>query len=132
MNSFAERLIHARTARGLTQAQLAAASGLSQSAIANYESGSRRTSKKLLPLAAALQVDAQWLFNGKGPMHTPLYGTQPSSPARGAMPQLREHAIKGTAWPFIQIQPNDYWSLDAASRTLIENTVAALITSLKK
>lgn len=137
VNTFAERLRLARAARRLTQAELASACGLSQSAIANYENGSRRSPKNVFPLAAALQVQALWLAEGKGEMQAALaYGSENLS---GATPRqdtsalvLSEHRQGWTPWPFQQVTPDTYWSLDAASRTLIENTVASLIDSLKK
>ncbi|GGX33124.1 hypothetical protein GCM10007242_45260 [Pigmentiphaga litoralis] len=68
VKTFRERLIQAREARGMTQEQLARASGVSQGAIGNYESGSRNSSRQVVSLASALGVRAEWLDNGKGPM----------------------------------------------------------------
>ncbi|MFC3866660.1 helix-turn-helix domain-containing protein [Alcaligenes aquatilis] len=42
MKHFSERLRHARQYRGLSQADLARLCGLTQSAISNYENGTRR------------------------------------------------------------------------------------------
>ena len=137
VNTFADRLRSTRIQRGLTQAQLALASGLSQSAIANYERGSRRMPQNIFPLAHALQVDAQWLAEGKDSASAALYGASQASSdasarqAASSLP-LHEHTRQGSSWPFVQIPPSDYWSLNATARTLIENTVATLIASLRK
>lgn len=132
VNTFADRLRLARTARRLTQAELASACGLSQSAIANYENGSRRSPKNVFPLAAALHVQAQWLAEGKGGMEALPYGDGNALRQDASALVLSEHMNNWTPWPFQQIPPDTYWSLDATSRTLIENTVATLIASLKK
>src|SRR3546814_1186413 len=68
VNEFADRLRHARQLRGLTQAALARACGLSQGAIANYEEKSRRTAKEIFKLADALRVSHVWLSRGFGLM----------------------------------------------------------------
>ena len=66
--SFSDRLKQARQLRGYTQQELARASGLSQSAIASYESGDRDSSRSLRKLAVALDVEIEWLELGKDPM----------------------------------------------------------------
>ena len=66
MNTLAERLIWAREQKGLTQDALAKKAGVSQSTIGNLESGIRQTARKILEIAAALEVDPMWLQNGKG------------------------------------------------------------------
>lgn len=53
--------------RGYTQHFLGIAAGLSQSAIASYESGRRHSSRASRQLARALQVNLDWLETGKGP-----------------------------------------------------------------
>src|SRR5690606_41341152 len=62
-----QRLRFARQRLAWTQKQLAQASGLSQSAIGNYESGQRFTSRALLRLAHALGVSPEWLEFGHAP-----------------------------------------------------------------
>nr|WP_246600644.1 helix-turn-helix transcriptional regulator [Candidimonas humi] len=113
---------HARTLRHLTQAEVAAACGLSQGAIANYESGSRAAPKDILGLADALRVSALWLLHGKGDM-------EPVSISPG---RLDEPGPKrgGRTWPFERIAPQAYWALSAQDRQLVENTVLSLIDSL--
>ncbi len=68
VNIFAERLRRTRTLRGLSQAALASACGVSQSAIANYENGSRKIAKNIFLLAEILNVNPIWLSQGTGPM----------------------------------------------------------------
>src|SRR3546814_8331452 len=55
VKTFATRLLRARHARGLSQKALARATGLSQSAIASYENGTRKSAKGIFKLAEALQ-----------------------------------------------------------------------------
>lgn len=64
LDSFAERLIFLREERQLTQAQLAAKSGLSQATIGNLETGRNKGTKKILELANALQITPEWLIHG--------------------------------------------------------------------
>lgn len=63
----AERLKHARKARGLTQAQLAKRAHVSQSTIGNLESGTRNKPRELMSIASALEVPPEWLESGKNP-----------------------------------------------------------------
>lgn len=66
MKTFAERLLSAREAAGLTQVELATRAKVSPGSIGNYESGFRRNARELLSIAAALGVNAVWLKTGKG------------------------------------------------------------------
>lgn len=68
MKTIAERLKHAREAKGWTQSQLAAASELSQSTIGNIESGAREGRGSLPKLAKALSISHDWLADGEGEM----------------------------------------------------------------
>ena len=61
-----QRLKQARTARKLTQNQLAEASGVSQSDISKLERGDSNASRGIARLARALDVDALWLELGEG------------------------------------------------------------------
>jgi len=124
VNKFAERLRHARNLRNLTQAEVAAACGLSQGAIANYESGSRAAPKDIFGLADALRVSAFWLLHGKGDMEPVAAG-----PIRVAEP---EPARAARTWPFERVTPQTYWDLSAHDRQLVENTVLTLIASLSR
>ena len=68
MDTLPQRLASARKARHLTQEQLAKAAGISQSAVANIEAGTRVGLPSLAPLAHVLQVRYWWLRDGAGPM----------------------------------------------------------------
>ncbi len=103
--------------RGLSQAALARASGVSQSAIASYENGTRKSTQKIFRLAQALQVDPVWLGMGTGAM-------TPAPPGRS----LQDAA---GAWPFPGILPETYWSLPVAERQAIEETVDAMMRAFR-
>jgi len=115
VETFAERLRHARLLRGLSQETLARACGLSQSAISSYENGTRQSPKKLLSLAQVLEVDIYWLSRGQGDM----------TPPPGAIGALGEGA-----WPFPSIDPRQFWTLTRKDRLVVESAVGALIDSL--
>lgn len=66
MKDLADRLIKARTDRGMTQEELAKAAGVSQSTIGNLESRLRFSARKLAVIANVLGVDALWLETGEG------------------------------------------------------------------
>lgn len=69
--SFQQRLRQTRKARGMTQEQLEAASGVSQSIISALEIGTRTpeslSSGLLFDLCKALQTNPIWLMTGHGP-----------------------------------------------------------------
>lgn len=127
MNSFAERLFYARTLRGLSQACLAKACQLSQGAIGNYERGMRQSAKRVFKIAEVLQVNAQWLSEGTGPMD--LSSTPALSRYELTDPRPSQHV---SVWPFQDISPDDYWSLARDDRATVEQTVIALVASLRK
>lgn len=121
VNTFALRLLQARRARGMSQAMLARASGVSQSAIASYENGSRKTAKGIFDLARALQVDPTWLSMGTGSMDSGTHATNVMG--------VREP--NPDAWPFASILPQDYWGLSISERTIIESTVRAMVLTMR-
>lgn len=129
MNHFADRLRHARKLRGLSQSALADACGLSQGAIANYESKSRRSTKAIFRLAAALEVEPLWLAQGTGDME--ISGTT-NSPQSTFLVAESGPANNRSLWPFPKIAPASYWSLSPGQRGIIEETVASLIRSLQE
>lgn len=61
-----DRILERRIALGLSQSQLAEKAGVSQVTIQHLESGRNSTSKKLLDIARALGVTAEWLGSGEG------------------------------------------------------------------
>lgn len=65
MQTLAKRLKEARARAGLSQAKLAKLAGVSQSTIANIESGTRFEPQKAVQIARALGVSAEWLVEGR-------------------------------------------------------------------
>jgi len=65
MITLANRLREARAKAGLSQAKLAKLAGVSQSTIANIESGIRFEPQKAVQIARALGVSAEWLIEGR-------------------------------------------------------------------
>lgn len=65
------RLRHARKLRGLTQVELARSSGVKQASISDLERGESKSFRgtTLVALAQTLQVNPDWLSQGKGLMH---------------------------------------------------------------
>ncbi|WP_103035506.1 helix-turn-helix domain-containing protein [Castellaniella caeni] len=118
VDTFGDRLRTTRIRRGLSQAQLARACDLSQSAISAYENGSRLP-KQAARLALALNVSLVWLSRGEGS----------ADQARQTPPgSLQETAF---AWPFASIEPHRFWALSTKDRQAVESTLAALIDSLQ-
>jgi transcriptional regulator with XRE-family HTH domain len=66
LKSLGERVAWARVKRELSQPQLAKRAGVSQGAIGNLESGTRKTSRSLVAIANALRASVEWLDSGKG------------------------------------------------------------------
>lgn len=66
MSSLAERIRLAMSQAGITQAELAKQSNLSQGAINKLVSGKAKSSKGLLAIALALDVNPRWLQWGSG------------------------------------------------------------------
>ena len=118
VNTFGTRLRHARTLRQLTQKELARACGLSQGAIGNYESDSRRSPKDIFRLAEVLKVEPAWLAMGTGPM------------AQASVPPLADRP-SNTPWPFPGIDPVRIWALSAQQRQLLEQTLSGMIAALE-
>lgn len=117
MNTFAQRLLYARTQRGYTQSQLANLCGVSQSTIASYESGARLHTRNLFNLAKALRVNPLWLDQGIGAMHPTLQESNQSY---------------SQTWPFSRVSPDKINQLTDQQRILIENVLATLIETWEK
>ena len=64
MSNTGERIKKARQEMGYSQGQLADLAGLSQSAIGNIESNSRKMPREILNIADALKVSPYWLARG--------------------------------------------------------------------
>lgn len=67
MSGFGERVRKRREDLGMTQPELARASGIKQPTISNIERGRNKGSQHIVELAAALKVRPQWLNTGVGP-----------------------------------------------------------------
>ena len=85
VSTIAERLKLARGTR--SQADVAAAAGVSAGTIGNIESGSRKVPRELFAIAAAVGVDPLWLQTGRGSMRpasrpaTSMEAAEESAPA---------------------------------------------------
>jgi len=66
METLADRLRSERTAAGLSQAQLAKIAGIRQQAISGIEQGITKGTRHLVPIAAALGLNPDWLQTGQG------------------------------------------------------------------
>lgn len=62
----AARLKQARDALGLTQAEVAAAAGVSQGTIGNIESGTRQPGASARRIARAIRAELDWFLDGVG------------------------------------------------------------------
>lgn len=124
LDTFSRRLRNARVLQGWTQKDLAVASGLSQSAIGNYESGQRAqpSSRALLRLTQALGVHPLWLSSGEGPMLS-------ASPSRLERLCINDDLAQGAAppWPFETVSYATYARLSIQEKRQIEHVLAAYI-----
>lgn len=119
VNTFGTRLRYARTLRRLTQKELARACGLSQGAIGNYETNSRRSPKDVFRIAEVLNVEPAWLAMGTGPME------------QQAAQHVADLPHSNTAWPFPEIDPARVWALSAHQRELLAKTLSGMISALE-
>lgn len=120
VNSFGTRLRQARTLRQLTQKELAAACGLSQGAIGNYESNSRLNAKDIFRIAEVLNVEPAWLAMGTGPMDV--------------FPRLKvaDPATAGnSAWPLPGVDPERIWALPKGKRHKLAEALMVMLTALE-
>jgi transcriptional regulator with XRE-family HTH domain len=129
VNDFSERLRHARTLRGLSQAALAKACGLSQSAIANYENKSRRNAKGIFKIADVLQVRAAWLGLGTGPMESVAPDSAAPQSDRVADAELPDVTSR---WVFKRVSPERLLALSEGDLLLLEDVVISLLDSMER
>lgn len=129
VENFSDRLRRIRTERQLSQAELARASGLSQGAISSYETGSRKSTTGIVDLAKALKVNPVWLLTGEGPVE-PVAFRDSSYTLPAQLKDVTQPDVAAT-WPFKSIPPADYWTLPESSRRVIEETVAAMIRTMR-
>lgn len=124
METFGQRVREVRVRYGWTQKELALASGLTQSAIGNYESGQRTepTSAALIRLAHALKVTPEWLRQGKESAKKP--GSESSRKASRA----KEHDAQ-TAWPFHGVSFDEFMALSPSEKRMLSSMVETFIRS---
>src|SRR5690625_7763764 len=94
---------------------------LSQSAISNYENGTRKVAREIFILARVLNVSPLWLAEGQGPMEPTLVKQQSEPEAR---------PYETTYWPFRWVQPEALHRLTTHELALVENTLLALLKCL--
>jgi len=127
-NAFSDRLKEARQLRGYTQQALAHASGVSQSAIASYESGDRGSSRSVRRLAAALDVEIDWLETGNGPRERAVLVYDPGG--RGA----DRHALREpqpVAWPFA-VDPRRFTTLDTEQLQFLDQLIETYLDACQR
>lgn len=135
MKLLSDRLRDARLQRGLSQKKLAKASGVSQSAIANYEGNTRKSPKKIFQLAQALKVNARWLATGEGSANDTDYPhsldasliISGESGTGAVVGQRRADA----SWPFQRLSAERIRALTDEEREVIEQTLISLVTSFE-
>lgn len=107
---------------GWTQKDLALASGLTQSAIGNYESGQRvePSGQALVGLAQALKVSPGWLSHGD---------EVPGADGGSARKASSRNALDGSSvrWPFREVSLEEYLSLSASEKKVLSSMVATYI-----
>lgn len=115
MSTFSDRLRQTRAQRGWTQKELAEISGLTPSAIGNYESGQRLhpSAAALLRLSEVLGVTPAWLSQGTA---------SPASPTPSATGE----------WPFRDIPYERFLVLNPQQRHQLEMLVRAYVDSCSR
>jgi len=125
METFGQRVRNARIRCGWTQKELALASGLTQSAIGNYESGQRTepTSAALIKLAAALRVTPEWLRQG-----SELQLQETTADAPRMRPALTQQTPR-PSWPFHGTTLEEFLALTPSEQRLLDSMVEMFIRS---
>ncbi|MGC3984803.1 MAG: XRE family transcriptional regulator [Pseudorhodoferax sp.] len=88
VRTIGERVRWARDQRGLTQAALAKAAGVSTSTIGNLEAGIRDKPRELNAIAAAMRVLPAWLESGSGNWSLPPQSVEAGPELRGDVPLI--------------------------------------------
>ncbi len=101
--TFAERLIYAMNAAGMTQGALARAAGMAQPTVWRLVSGNASGTKKVVEIARALGVEPEWLATGRGPM---TLSENPHRPADSNIPPENEWGTVD-AWDSSTPLPDD-------------------------
>lgn len=97
--------------------------GLTQSAISNYENGTRRDAREILELSRALNVSAVWLRKGVGQMEFLDDRYTLSEPQEGA---------PIVSWPFRLFSVDEVVALADSERDLLDRTLRHLLDGMKK
>lgn len=90
-SSFGNRVKKRREELGLSQGELAKATGLAQPTISNIESGRNKSSSYAVQLAGALKCSPQWLATGKSDKAASPeshYNVSPGPDLRGRVPLI--------------------------------------------
>jgi len=114
VTTIAERLREARDELQISQEDLAVRAGVSPGTIGNIEAVTRKEPRKLVEIAAALQVTPGWLKLGKGPKRPTGWippqppGSAPSSEGMAVHPVDQDlsqpqpdHELQQHTWEFI-------------------------------
>nr|WP_197488225.1 helix-turn-helix transcriptional regulator [Bordetella ansorpii] len=128
VETFGQRLRLARLKAGWTQKELATASGLTQSAIGNYESGQRRepAGASLIRLSQALQVTAEWLSQGQA------FAEDGETSASASGSGSRARTFAPSPWPFREVSPEDCASLTASERRTLEALISTFVKTCRE
>ena len=136
MKTFSDRLKHARLLRQHTQQSLARACGLSQSTIASYENGERRSSRSLRKMAQVLRVESEWLETGNGPIDRHMVYTAPDTPTPGGSTLMEGDAqgdpVPLTPWPFPSVAPSQLNALPAPARRELDKWLRMMVDGYLK
>jgi phage repressor protein C with HTH and peptisase S24 domain len=101
MTNFGQRVKDARMEVKMTQKALGYASGLSQTTIANIESGRNKGSGDVVALARALKVSPEWLAEGRGQKRssnaTNVIATFPDAPVSDDEVRIKEYKVHFSA-----------------------------------
>jgi len=121
VDTFGNRVREMRLRLGWTQKDLALASGLTQSAIGNYESGQRvePSGQALVGLAEALKVSPGWLSHGDEGAGADGAGAGKASRSSSESSSVR--------WPFREVSLEEYLSLSASEKKVLSSMVTTYI-----
>lgn len=91
MTNWNQRIAEARTARGMTKAELARACKVAPPTVTDWENGGIKTleSSNMLKICEVLRIDPWWLVLGKGNF---------KAPNREAKPPLSNEALRLISW----------------------------------
>ena len=130
MTTFSDRLKYARTLRHHTQQTLARACGLSQSTIASYESGERRSSRSFRKIAGVLRVELDWLETGKGPMEKRDAYSVPDTSGAYTLREPDSASSKTpvpASWPFPSVPPMLINALSSSDRREVDKWLRMVV-----